>query len=938
MNPYGEPQSARARASVPGPSGASTPDEGPGAYRAQARPAGGRASVGSASVGSASVGTAGRASVGSAPVGSASVGSASVGSASVGSASVGSARVGARATVGPPADGARPGTPGRAAVARAAVRPTPGYHGMGELDGPAGGGPGGPGGGGGGRGGRGDKNDPAGKRAKRRRRTNILTAAAAVLVMLLGAGVVGGTYFFDSVDVVQPKTESQPNTIFASDGKTVLAREGAQNRIVVPSEKITDLVRRAVAGAEDKNFYKHGGIDMKGIARAAWNNFSGGDTQGASTITQQYARHAASLKDISYNRKLREAVIARKLESKYEKNDIMGFYLNAIYFGRGAYGIEAAAKAYIGPGKSVVATSGKAALTPSEVAVLAAVIKQPERDVNGGHKGYDPQYNPEAAKERWTYTLNNMLEMKWITPEQRQAAKYPDDNKLLMTPKKVKAPASGSSGAAGIVVRHVNEELASLGIDEDKQAKGGYSITTTIKADVQRAAEEVGSRKSPESPMRKLKATHQSAIVAINPANGAVLGYYGGDDPTGWDYAGMNYQDGKQVGGVSPGSTFKIYTLAAAMDADISFKTRWDGTKEKTTGGKINNAGRATASLCGGKIKFCDLETSTIQSYNFPFYWIAEGLGPDKIVEAAKKAGIRHMWGEGDKLVNLDKTDNKTWEDLFGNEVAFGQYRVLPLEHVNGVATFANNGIYNKAHFVTRVDHRNELTGVNKTVHNFKADNKRVFQTDRMADIDGVLQKIPANSGKSIGRPAIGKTGTWEYVNSKGKTDGNGDAWMVGATPQIAAGVWVGGKDSRVQLKNADGSNMFGSTTPGLLWQKFMKRVTDGMDVERFPDRIQTGDENSKFANGVAPPVVEVPAVPCIPPFCATDPNNGNNGNGNGNGNGNDPDNPTTQPGTDDPGNGDPGNGDPGEGDGEGDGTGGGNGDDNRTFPRNGAD
>jgi membrane peptidoglycan carboxypeptidase len=921
MNPYGEPQSARARASVPGPSGASTPDEAPGSYRApQGRP-GGRASVGSASVGSASVG-------------SAAVGTA--GRATVGSASVGSARVGARATVGPPVDGGRPGTAGRAAVARAAVRPTPGYNGMGELDGPAGGGPGGPGGGG--RGGRGD-NDPAGKRAKRRRRTNILTAAAAVLVMLLGAGVVGGTYFFDSVDVVQPKTESQPNTILASDGKTVLAKEGAQNRIVVPSDKISEMVENAVAGAEDKNFYDHGGIDMKGIARAAWNNFSGGDTQGASTITQQYARHAASLKDISYNRKLREAVIARKLESKYEKRDIMGFYLNAIYFGRGAYGIEAAAKAYIGPSKSVLAKPGtKEALTVSEAAVLAAVIKQPER-AEGGHQGYDPQYNLEAAKERWTYTLNNMLEMKWITPEERQAAKYPETNKVLIPSKKGKRPASTTTGAAGMVLRHVNDELTALGIDEDKQAKGGYSITTTIKVDVQKAAEEVGSRKSDESPMNKLSSKYQSAIVAINPSNGAVLGYYGGDDPTGWDFAGLNTQDGKPVGGVSPGSTFKIYTLAAAMDADISFKTHWDSTQDKTTGGKINNAGRDPGALCGGQIKFCDLETSTIQSYNFPFYWIANGLGTDKIIEAAKKAGIRHIWGEGDKLLDLDKTDNSTWKKSFGNEVAFGQYRVLPLEHVNGVATFANGGIYNKAHFVTKVDHRNELTGVNKTEYNFKADNKRVFQADRMSDIDGVLQKIPSHAGKSLGggRPAIGKTGTWEYVNSKGKTDGNGDAWMVGGTPQIAAGVWVGGKDSRVQLKDADGSNMFGSDTPGLLWQKFMKRVTEGTPIERFQDRIRTGDDNSKFQNGVAPPVVEQPQLPCNPLFGPCDPGNGNNngpGNGNpGNGNGNgNPDNPTDDPGQGDPGNGDPGNGDPGNGD-EGDGNPG-NGDGNRTFPR----
>ena len=144
--------------------------------------------------------------------------------------------------------------------------------------------------------------------------------------------------------------------------------------------------------AEDKNFRDHNGIDMKGIVRAAWNNFTGGDTQGASTITQQYARHAAELKEISYNRKLREAVIARKMEDEYTKDEILGRYLNSVYFGRGAYGIEAAVKAYFGNSRSSLTQPGqKGAITAGEAAVLASVIKQPEPSAT--HKGYDPQNN-----------------------------------------------------------------------------------------------------------------------------------------------------------------------------------------------------------------------------------------------------------------------------------------------------------------------------------------------------------------------------------------------------------------------------------------------------------------------------------------------------------------------------------------------------------------
>jgi membrane peptidoglycan carboxypeptidase len=873
MNPYGEPQSARARARVPGSSGASTPDEdGQDPYLAPQGRQGGRASSGGA--------PAGRASVGAAPAGR-----APVGSASVGAASVGSARVGARATVGaPPNDpyGGRTGFPGRAAVARAAVRPTPGYNGMGEPGGPAGGGPGGIGPGG----------DAAAKRAKKRRRTNILTAAAAVLVMLLGAGVVGGTWFFDSVEDVQPKTESQANTVLSADGK-VLAKVGDQNRTVVPSNKISPMVEHAVAAAEDKNFYNHGGIDMKGIARAAWNNFSGGDTQGASTITQQYARHAADLKAISYNRKIREAIIARKLEANFEKPDIMGFYLNAIYFGRGAYGIEAAAQAYFGKNKSVLAKDGdKNALTVSEAAVLASVIKQPE-PVKGGHQGYDPQYNSADAKERWKYTLNNMLEMNWITPQQFNDARHPT-NKTMLDPPKSSCDTCAANGPVGMIIRHVNQELTELGISESDQAQGGYTIKTTINLDAQNAAQEAGRRSSEDSPMNGRPKNYQAAVVAVNPQNGRVLAYYGGDDPTGWDYAGLNYQDGKIVGGVSPGSTFKIYTLAAAMDADISFETRWDSTKEKVDGGKISNAGRDPGSLCGGRIRSCDLETATIQSYNFPFYWIADGVGTDKVVEAAKKAGIRHMWGEGDKLIDLEKSDNATWKKSFGNEVGFGQYRVVPLEHANGIATFANGGVYHKAHFVQTVTNRNEITGKIVTKFNDKVEPDRVFEAAKMSNIDGVLQKIPGHASNALrnGRPAIGKTGTWEFDG------GNGDAWMVGATPQVAAAVWVGGKGVKVKLKDNDGSNMFGSDTPAAIWQTFMDKVTSalGFDVEQFPQRQRTGDPNSKFANGEAPPPPPQDQGICIPPFCIDNGNdnngnngngNGNNGNGNGNGNGN---------------------------------------------------
>src|ERR1700760_4158207 len=239
------------------------------------------------------------------------------------------------------------------------------------------------------------------KAARRRRRRTFFTAVAVILVLLAGAGAVIGTWVFDDAQLSEPKAEDQVTLLLPSDGKP-LAQIGEQNRELVPYQRINPVIGEAVMAAEDKHFLTHHGIGMRGILRAAWNNFTGGRRQGASTITQQYARHAADLKAISINRKLREAVIARKLESQYDKNQIMGMYLNYVDFGEGRYGIEAAAQGYFG--KSVTTPAGqKNAITPYEAAVLASIIKQPYPTKSYG--GYDPNYNKAGAQERWEYTM-----------------------------------------------------------------------------------------------------------------------------------------------------------------------------------------------------------------------------------------------------------------------------------------------------------------------------------------------------------------------------------------------------------------------------------------------------------------------------------------------------------------------------------------------------
>ncbi len=841
MNPYGDPQSPSARARVPGAGSASVPPA----------PVGGRASVGSASVGGrASVGSAsvgGRASVGSASVGAAPVGSASVGAASVGAAPVGAAPVGA-AKVG-----------ASAAVARAAVRPSP---------------PGPPG----------VPPKPAkdlAKAAKKRRRTNLLTVAAAVLVIVLGAGVVGGAYFFDDVQFVEPPVEDQVSQIFAADNKTVVATIGNSTRSVVPYQGINPLIGQAVMAAEDKNFYDHNGIDMKGIARAAWNNFTGGDQQGASTITQQYARHAAELKEISYNRKLREAVIARKMEDHYSKEEILGRYLNSVYFGRGANGIEAAVKAYFGNNRSSLTQPGqKGAITASEAAVIASVIKQPEPSKT--HRGYDPDNNRADAEIRWKYTLNNMFEKGWI---KQLPTAYPKVQKF--NPDACRT-SCGTDNPSGKIVKYVKQELRAIGISDAEQKKGGLRITTTINPAVQKAAETAAKRTSDKSPLRKLDATYKTALVAIDPKTGHVLAYYGGPngDRVGWDYAGPNYNESGDFigGGRPPGSSFKIYTLLAALSDGYGLDTTWDSEAKKVGGDAINNSSR-TNFTCDKRR--CPLDEATVQSYNFPFYHLAAALGPDKVAEAAGKAGVQFISSPTKIGARVDLTKAKGDAlKQYGNEIGYGQYAITALDHANGVATLANQGIYNKAHFVKSVQKRDEKTGKFKTFHTERLRGDKAFEPDVVAALDHVLQKIPGKNGQDLrnGYDAIGKSGTWEYKD--GKSGQNGDAWWVGGTPNLAATVWIGREKqvkSQMQLlpiyKPGTRKGMTGGSTPGDTWKVFMDLANKALDAEKtdFPPDVKVGDP-SKKGNGLDP----LPPPPenngCIlngtvcPP--GTDPNN----------------------------------------------------------------
>ncbi|HEX2771549.1 MAG TPA: penicillin-binding transpeptidase domain-containing protein, partial [Micromonosporaceae bacterium] len=423
-------------------------------------------------------------------------------------------------------------------------------------------------------------------------------------------------------------------------------------------------------------------------------------------------------------------------------------------------------------------------------------------------------------------------------------------------------------------------------------------ITTTIDRSAQTAAEMAARRTNPDSPMSKLSKDYMAAVVSINPENGRVLAYYGGENATGTDFAGLNVDEktGHLFGGHPPGSTFKIYTLAAALKAGVSMQSRWDATldKDPDSGFPISNAGRTPS--CG---KTCTLEQSTIKSYNVPFYWIAKGLGPAKVVEAARDAGIRTMWDNAprkgapvnDEVIDLTKVNP---EDVapsrFHNQVGYGQYRVTVLDHANGMATIANRGTYNKAHFVAKVEHR-DATGKWAAVAGPQAKPKQVFEPAQMDALNGVLQKIPGSIDNQLadGRPATGKTGTWQFATSERD---NAHAWMVGATPQMATAVWIGDADGNAPIREPNGKPMGGSDSPAALWEKYMDDAHEALnlDKEDFPEPKDVGDPNHELATGENPPAQPEPQPKpkCDNPlqlFCPPD-GGGNNDHDRGGGRG----------------------------------------------------
>jgi membrane peptidoglycan carboxypeptidase len=707
--------------------------------------------------------------------------------------------------------------------------------------------------------------------AKRARRRKRILAVAAVLALLLGGGAVAVVYYVDSVPTPSDLALPESTTVYFADGRTPMATLGAENRTIVPYDQMNDSAKQAIVAAEDRTFWTNEGIDFTGVLRAAWANLTGGQRQGASTITQQYARIAADLKGVTFSRKAREAVIAWKLDNKYSKQEILGFYLNTVPFGRGAYGIEAAAQTYFG---KTVRRDAPAArqLTKAEAMVLCAMVKQPEANPDDpeGQPGYDPargQLARQNSVDRWRYIRDGMVKLGYLTAGEAADLAYPD-----VRPIDAKARQSGLDRPTGLVVNHVLSELRQTEQFRDKDAdylrNGGFKIVTTIDKRVQDAAEAAADIRRDTAPaaVRGQPKDWQAALVAVEPGTGRVLGYYGGDEGSGADYAGWYYTadgEARGFGQHSPGSSFKVYDLAAAVQQKISVKQHFDSpdTKEfpasnRTKGspaGPIRNAEHAPCQ------PDCALWEATVASLNVTYFGLTEQLGAARVIDMATRAGIDSMWANQPgnpqpQRVELRGHSGPEVAGQFSTEVGIGQYGITVLDHANGMATFAAGGKRADAHFVRSVTKGDERVYA-----------ERLSQTDVGLDQEAInqlnwtLRRVKA-AKLDNGWDSAGKTGTWQAGQS---TTQNLHTWMVGYTGALAAAVWLGTTDGK-PLRTRDGSyQVFGASGPGPIWQQFMTKATAALKLD--PDKY-------RFKQPKFPGETPSPSVPSTPPSTAPPP------------------------------------------------------------------
>ena len=631
---------------------------------------------------------------------------------------------------------------------------------------------------------RGSKNTPGqGKKGGKVRRV----FRWLLVLGLLGALVLTGVFFFAYQRTTIPDAnkafEAQTSFVYYSGGKAKIGQFSEQNRESIPLADMPQSMQNAVIAAEDRTFYTNKGIDPKGILRAAFSNAKGNSTQGASTITQQYVKILYLSQERTLSRKVKEAFLSLKVQQEKSKEAILEGYLNTIYFGRGAYGVQAAARAYF----NEPATK----LTVPQSAMLAAVLNSPNYltpDGDGPGK--------QALITRYNYVLKGMVSMGNL--DASEAEKHYDKLPKLRKPK----TSDQYGGQRGFMLTMVKAELKKLGFDDTEIDSGGLRVETTFTKKAMAASEAGVLKERPQG----LKGLHV-ATASVDVRTGALIGFY----------AGQNYLDSQLNWarlGNSPGSAFKPFALAAALKEGFALKDTFSGNSPYTypDGSTVVNEGPGTGNDYGDKI---DLIKATEESVNTAYADLTAAMdsGPQKILDMAVDLGI--------------PKDAPGLEPNSG--IALGSATMSPINMANAYATIANGGVRHDVFTVKKVVRASD----DKVVYKAPKKTKRVLSEDLSSDVSYALQQVVANgtgrNAQALGRPAAGKTGT--ATNDKGDVS---SSWFVGYTPQVATAVMYGRGKGNEALQGFLPS-YFGAVFPTYTWRAVMGGIMEGLDVEQFP-------------------------------------------------------------------------------------------------------
>jgi penicillin-binding protein 1A len=565
------------------------------------------------------------------------------------------------------------------------------------------------------------------------------------------------------------KQRTQANTyVYASNGHTILSiLRGSQARIIVPSDKISPWLKHSIVAVEDKRFYEHRGVDLRGMARAVWADVTNrGTVQGGSTITQQFVKNAYLTSQKSVGRKLVEAALAWQLEQKWKKDRILTAYLNTVYFGNGAYGVEQASRIYF--------HHGAAEMKPAEAALLAGIPEDPSL--------WDPVAHPTAAKVRRDLVLRQLYLQHYLTTSQYVNSRvYP-----MPDPTKVSLP-STQGVAAPFFANYVKDQLVHT-LGPQRTFGGGLRVTTTLDMQLQQAARDAIS-----------SVLHHgygptAALVALDAHSGAVLAMVGGEN-----YHRNQFNLATQ-GERQPGSAFKPFVLATALKENVSPSSIITSKKQVT----INAGGRLwqVNNYEGEALGPIDLTKAIAYSDNSVFSQLTALVGPANVAETARKLGI-----------------TTPLQGYFA--IGLGAEPATPLEMARAYTSFADGGaridgsIFGNAPRAVQEIKSGKTVEVNKPVLRQYLSSTQAQVVNQL--LQGVVQYGTGKAAALPGREVAGKTGT---------TENYGDAWFVGYTPQIVAAIWVGYPDKLVpMLTEYHGHAVAGGTFPALIWKAFMQRA-----------------------------------------------------------------------------------------------------------------